>query len=109
MSVPQLTSARLITIWLYLVAELSALQQVINLLTGLNGLPAVIVECFVTTVYTAAGGFRVSFITDNVQGAMVIGLIIIGVITVGVESHVDRQLIDTSRYLDSSLLGWQLV
>lgn len=99
----------MITIWLYLVAELSALQQVINLLTGLNGLPAVIVECFVTTVYTAAGGFRVSFITDNVQGAMVIGLIIIGVITVGVEAHVDRSLINESRYLDSSLLGWQLV
>lgn len=78
-------------------------------MTGLNGLPAVIVECFVTTVYTAAGGFRVSFITDNVQGAMVIGLIIIGVITVGVESHIDRTLINESRYLDSSLLGWQLV
>lgn len=68
-----------------------------------------IVECFVTTLYTAAGGFRVSFITDNVQGAMVICLIIIGVITVGVQSHVDRSLIDSSRYLDSSLLGWQLV
>lgn len=104
-----LTYLRLITIWLYLVAELSALQQVVNLLTGLNGLPAVIVECFVTTVYTAAGGFRVSFITDNVQGAMVIGLIIIGVITVGVESNVDRSLIDTSHYLDASLLGWQLI
>lgn len=92
-----------------MIAELSALQQVVNLLTGLNGLPAVIVECFVTTVYTAAGGFRVSFITDNVQGAMVICLIIIGVITVGVESHVERSLIDDSGYLNSSLLGWQLV
>lgn len=35
-----------------MVSELSALQQIINALTGLNGLPAVIVECFVTTVYT---------------------------------------------------------
>jgi hypothetical protein len=43
---------RLITLFLYMVAELSALQQIINALTGLNGLPAVIVECFVTTVYT---------------------------------------------------------
>ncbi|KAK5104181.1 hypothetical protein LTS08_002067 [Lithohypha guttulata] len=104
-----LSALTLITIWLYLVAELSALQQVVNLLTGLNGLPAVIVECFVTTVYTAAGGFRVSFITDNVQGAMVIGLIIVGVITVGVETDIQRDLIDTSGYLDASLLGWQLV
>lgn len=36
-----------------MVAELSALQQVINALTGLNGLPAVIVECAVTTIYTS--------------------------------------------------------
>lgn len=100
---------RLITIWLYLVAELSALQQVVNLLTGLNGLPAVIVECVVTTIYTAAGGFRVSFITDNVQGAMVVCLIIIGVITVGVNADVDRSLIESSGYLDASLLGWQLI
>jgi hypothetical protein len=42
----------LITLFLYMVAELSALQQIINALTGLNGLPAVIVECAVTTIYT---------------------------------------------------------
>ena len=35
-----------------MVAELSALQQIINSMTGLNGLPPVIIECFVTTVYT---------------------------------------------------------
>ena len=45
-------SNRLITIFLYMVAELSALQQIINAMTGLNGLPPVIIECFVTTVYT---------------------------------------------------------
>lgn len=42
----------LITLFLYMVAELSAIQQIIELLTGMNGLPAVIVECVVTTVYT---------------------------------------------------------
>ena len=45
-------SIRLITLFLYMVAELSALQQIINALTGLDGLPAVIVECAVTTAYT---------------------------------------------------------
>lgn len=35
-----------------MVAELSAVQQIVNLLTGLNGLPVVIVECAVTTIYT---------------------------------------------------------
>ena len=39
-----LTENRLITIFLYMVAELSALQQIVNALTGLNGLPVVIVE-----------------------------------------------------------------
>ena len=92
-----------------MVAELSALQQIINALTGLNGLPALIVEAFVTTVYTSLGGFRVSFITDNVQGAMVVLLLIIGVITVGAKTHIQHDLIQKSGYLDASLLGWQLI
>ncbi|KAF2146212.1 uncharacterized protein K452DRAFT_305171 [Aplosporella prunicola CBS 121167] len=99
----------LITLFLYMVAELSALQQIITALTGLDGLPAVIVECVITTIYTSLGGFRVSFITDNIQGAMVLGLIIIGVITVGVETKIDRSMIASSGLLDSSLLGWQLI
>jgi len=104
-----LSALTLITIWLYLIAELSALQQVVSLLTGLNGLPAVIVECFVTLAYTALGGFRVSFITDNIQGSMVVGLIIVGVVTVGVTTDIDHSLIPRSNYLDASLLGWQLI
>jgi Na+/proline symporter len=47
-----LTICTLITIFLYMVAELSALQQIVNALTGLDGLPVVIVECVVTTIYT---------------------------------------------------------
>ncbi|KAK7537269.1 urea transporter [Phyllosticta citribraziliensis] len=99
----------LITLFLYMVAELSALQQTVNALTGLDGLPAVIVECVVTTIYTTLGGFKVSFITNNIQAAMVIGLILIGVITVGSTTHIDRSLIASSGLLDSSLLGWQLI
>lgn len=38
--------------FLYMVAELSALQQVINLLAGIDGLPVIIVEVIVTTIYT---------------------------------------------------------
>ena len=43
---------RLITIFLYMVAELSALQQIVTDLTGLDGLPVVIVQCVITTIYT---------------------------------------------------------
>ncbi|KAL9100379.1 MAG: hypothetical protein Q9163_004237 [Psora crenata] len=92
-----------------MVAELSALQQIINSLTGLNGLPAVIVQCAVTTIYTSLGGFRVSFVTDNIQGSMVVGLIVIAIITVGVETNIDRGLVESSGLLNASLLGWQLI
>lgn len=44
----------LVTLFLYMVAELSAVGQVINALTSLDGLPVIIVECVVTTVYTCA-------------------------------------------------------
>jgi Na+/proline symporter len=109
LSFPLLTTSSLITLFLYMVAELSALQQIVNTLTGLNGLPVVIVECVVTTIYTSLGGFKVSFITDNVQGAMVVLLVLVGVITVGVKTDVDRSLLELSGLLDPSLLGWQLI
>ena len=40
---------------------------------------------------------------------MVLGLIVIAVISVGVETHIDRNLIDSSGLLNTSLLGWQLI
>lgn len=42
----------LVTLFLYMVAELSAVGQVVNALTGLDGLPVIIVQCVVTTIYT---------------------------------------------------------
>ena len=42
----------LLTLFLYMVAELSAIGQVVNALTGLNGLPVMIVQCAITTIYT---------------------------------------------------------
>lgn len=92
-----------------MVAELSALQQIVNSLTGLDGLPVVIVQCAVTTIYTSLGGFKVSFITDNVQGTMVVLLVFIGVITVGATVDIDRSLVASSGLLEASLLGWQLI
>lgn len=55
--------------FLYMVAELSALQQIITALTGLDGLPAVIVQCVVTTIYTCehlgiSAEERYTFIAD---------------------------------------------
>lgn len=46
--------------YLYMVAELSALQQVINLLAGIDGLPVIIAEVIVTTIYTCKSLFFLS-------------------------------------------------
>lgn len=42
----------LVTMFLYMVSELSAIGQTVNTLTGLDALPVLIVECVVTTIYT---------------------------------------------------------
>ncbi|KAL0937988.1 urea transporter [Colletotrichum truncatum] len=99
----------LVTLFLYMVAELSAIGQVVNTLTNLDGLPVMIVQCVITTIYTSLGGFRISFLTDNLQGAMVVCLIIIVAITMGVKTEIDTSLIETSGLLKPTLLGWQLL
>jgi hypothetical protein len=55
------------------------------------------------------GGFKISFITDNVQGAMVVGLITIAAISIGVKVDIDPALVESSGLLKPTLLGWQLV
>ena len=61
------------------------------------------------TCRKALGGFRISFVTDNIQGAMVVGLMVLAVIAVGAETHIDRSSIESSGLLSPSLLGWQLI
>ncbi|ROW10294.1 hypothetical protein VMCG_01666 [Cytospora schulzeri] len=99
----------LVTMFLYMVSELSAIGQTINTLTGLDALPVLIVECVVTTIYTSLGGFKVSFVTDNIQAVMVLGLIVIASIAIGARTHIDPALIDSSGLLEPNLLGWQLL
>ncbi|KAF4512734.1 hypothetical protein G6O67_000079 [Ophiocordyceps sinensis] len=99
----------LVTLFLYMVAELSALGQVIGALTGLDKLPVIIVQCVVTTIYTSLGGFKISFLTDVIQGGMVVCLIIVATISVGVKTELKPELIDLSGLTKPSLLGWQLV
>ncbi|RBR14823.1 uncharacterized protein FIESC28_07521 [Fusarium coffeatum] len=99
----------LVTLFLYMVSELSAIGQVVQALTGLDPLPVMIVQCAITTIYTSLGGFRISFITDVVQGTMVIGLVIIAAITIGAKTEIQRPLIDESGLTKPNLLGWQLL
>ncbi|KAI1311254.1 hypothetical protein F5Y03DRAFT_343966 [Xylaria venustula] len=104
-----LSALTLVTLFLYMVSELSAIGQVVTALSGLNGLPVVIVEAVVTTIYTSLGGFKISFITDNIQGTMIVGLIIIATITVGVKTEIKPELVESTGLLKASLVGWQLI
>lgn len=98
-----------LTMFLFMVGELSAIRGAIETLTGLDALGAVIVECAVTTIYTAFGGFRVSFITDNFQGALVLLLTVICSIGMGCYIHIDTSMIGPSKLLEANKLGWQLL
>ncbi|KAF2971190.1 hypothetical protein GQX73_g2404 [Xylaria multiplex] len=104
-----------ITLFLFMVSELSAVGQVVSALTGLDGLPVIIVHrvlatsTYIPSFYLAVGGFKISFLTDVIQGCMVLGLTFIAAIIIGVETHIDPSLIDSSGLLNSSLLGWQLL
>ncbi|CAD6503503.1 BgTH12-03166 [Blumeria graminis f. sp. triticale] len=99
----------LVTMFLYMIAELSALHQITTALTGINGLRFVLIQCVVTTIYTSFGGFKISFITDNLQGTMVIGLVVIASFSIAFETKLDHNIIEHSGLLKTSLLGWQLL
>ena len=98
-----------LTMFLFMISELSALRSAIEALTGLNALGAVIVECAVTTIYTFFGGFRVSFITDNFQGACVLILVVICAAGMGSYIDIDTSKVGPSGLLKANKLGWQLI
>lgn len=98
-----------LTMFLFMIGELSAIRTAIEILTGLNALAAVIVECVVTSIYTSIGGFRVSFITDNFQGAFVLVLVIICIVGMATNIQIDKSLIGPSGLLKANKLGWQLL
>lgn len=57
----------------------------------------------------ALGGFRVSFITDNIQGALIGLLVIICSVAVGTTVSIDASMIGPSGLAKPSLLGYQLI
>lgn len=104
-----LSACTILTLFLYMIGELTAIQSAIQSMTGLNALPCLIVECAVTTIYTAIGGFQTSFVTDNIQGMTVVVLLIIGTIAMSTNIHIDTASIGPSGLLDSNLLSGQLI
>lgn len=104
-----LSAFTLLTMFLYMIAELSALNACITTTTTLNPLGAVILEVIVTTIYTFFGGFKVSFITDNFQGAFAVLMVIISIVGMACYIDIDTSLIGPSHLLNANKLGWQLL
>ncbi|ONH69574.1 putative urea active transporter 2 [Cyberlindnera fabianii] len=104
-----LSACTILTLFLFMVSEIASLQYAVETLTGLSALPAAIVQCVVTTIYTAAGGFKVAFITDTVQIVAVLLMLIIVTCSIGAYIDIDRSSVDSSGLLKDNLVGWQLV
>lgn len=103
-----LSGATILTLFLFIVGEVAAVSFAVETLAPIKGVPAVIVEAVVTTIYTSIGGFKVSFITDNIQATFITLLLVIGTCAVGAYTKIDTS-IDKAPMLESSKLGWKLV
>ncbi|ODV98438.1 hypothetical protein PACTADRAFT_48204 [Pachysolen tannophilus NRRL Y-2460] len=106
-----LSGFTILTMFLFMVSELAAISLAIEAVTGVNTTASTVVECLVTTIYTAIGGFKVSFLTDTIQAAFVLLVAIIGTITYGTQIHIDRELYNETKpqMLEANKLGWQLL
>ncbi|KAH3664369.1 hypothetical protein WICMUC_005754 [Wickerhamomyces mucosus] len=104
-----LSACTILTLFLFMVSEIASLQYAIETLTGVNALPCIIVECIVTSIYTSIGGFKVSFITDNIQISVVFLLVVVMSCSIGAYVHIDPSKIGESGLLKGNLVGWQLI
>ena len=58
---------------------------------------------------SALGGFKISFLTDVIQGVMVVGLVVIATVTISVKTEIKSELVGSSGLTKPTLLGWQLL
>lgn len=101
----------LFTLFLFMVSEVSSLNQAVYMLTGHSGLPVVIVECIVITIYTVIGGLNITFISSNLQILAFMILIFASTIAVGRSIELDPIIIHetSSELLHPKLLAWKLI
>lgn len=104
-----LSACTILTVYLFLVSEVSSLKFCIETMTGVKAIAVVIIEAAVTTIYTSVGGFNISFMTDSVQVSIVFILLIIVSCAMGSYIEIDRSKIGPSGLLKENKLGWQLI
>lgn len=103
------SACTILTVYLFLVSEVSSLKFCIETMTGVKAIGVVIVEAVVTTLYTSVGGFNISFLTDSLQVTIVFILLIIVSCAMGSYIHIDKSKIGSSGLLKQNKLGWQLI
>lgn len=106
-----LSAATVLTMFLFMVGELSAMSEAVSSLTGLDPKAAIVVECIVTTIYTSIGGFIVSFVTDTLQGFAVLVVLVIGVIGYATEIHINPTIKHDTYHelMGSNKIGWMIL
>jgi Na+/proline symporter len=105
-----LSAATVFTIFLFMISELTAVGDAINVLTGLDQTPAIVVECIVTTIYTFMGGFAVSFVTDTFQATLVLVVAVIAIIGYATEIDINTTIKDETydQLMGSNKIGWMV-
>lgn len=104
-----LSACTILTLYLFMVSEITSIRYAVETLTGRSALPAIIVQCVVTSLYTSVGGFKVSFITDNIQISVGFLMIVIVAAAMGHYVELDTSMIAESGLLKPNLVGWQLI
>lgn len=104
-----LSACTILTVYLFLVSEVSSLRFCIETLTNVKPIAVIIIQAAVTTIYTSIGGFDISFMTDSVQVSIVFVLLIIVSCAMGSYIEIDRSKIGPSGLLKENKLGWQLI
>lgn len=101
----------ILTIFLFMVSELASVKAMVETLTTVKGggLPVLIVEAVVVSIYTSMGGFYVSFLTDNLQVAVFLVLLVVCIIATGCTVDIDKHLVGPSNLLKENKLGWKLI
>lgn len=103
------SACTILTVYLFMVSEVSSLKFCIQTMTGVTATAVVIIEAVVTTLYTSVGGFNISFLTDSLQVSIVFILLIIVSCAMGSYIDIDTSKIGPSNLLKQNKLGWQLI
>lgn len=90
----------------FLISEITALGTLLKTY-NIQVLPAQIIVCLTTTVYTALSGMKASLFTDNFQGWIVIALMTIISIAFGTNVKIDMNIVNNSPLIHPTSIAYE--